>query len=483
MSNRRKVEYASVQRVLMTPEEGPPGVFERVLGFRPSSGSIKGVHLVNDLAQTVLGGAPDHGGDFLCKVIRPEAEDKEHTGEKEMRADRRFGAAFNRAFPPALGARRVLALREAAQLVTNLDGGLYKAGDSMASGLVTHRNLLGFEGFRRFRVGQYIGQTLADEGSSRLRALFDEEGDPITRALRPLLLDGKLVDKTDRSPLPTPSPFDIALGRGLSTLMSQQLSKPVTLRLLALAASLGVILKILGVGREGSRPLVLALAAEQDGPTTPLREEAVISLLRGLDEFYKVVAARLPAHPHAQDIWKRSKDGGLTFEVTGGVPLDEVAAEIVSEARKLNVKPKDDESDAGGDAASGPKERAIYWPERFMHALGRRAGCILPRGNKAGWGKRLVFTPEHVEALVLMLVSPGESLPWKEFWRRAKERLGVVVGANASADAFALRQIGVPHVSVQQLDANANALLAQAVRRGVARRLPDSGAEVGGRLA
>jgi len=482
MSNRRKIEYASLYSVLMTPKEGPPGVFEELLGFRPSSGSIKGVHLMNDLAQTVLGGVPAHGGNFLCKVIRPDAGPEERTGEVALRKDKDFGGPFGRAFPKELGSKRVRALRVAAQLVTNFDGGLYKAGDNMASGLVTHRTLLGSEQFRRFKLGHYVAQALAEEGRARLRSLFDEEGDPITRALRPLLLDAPLVERAERAALPAPTPFDLALGRGLSTLLGQRLSKPVALRLLALAASLGVILKVIGAGRGNGRPLVLALSSEQDGAVTLLREEAVISLQRGFDEFYGAVAARLPAHLGAPGIWQRSRSGGLEFEVTGGLPLEEVAVEILNAARKLTVKSKGDDPEEAAEGA-GQKERAIYWPERFVYALGRRTGCLLPRQNKAGWGKRLALTPEHIEALVLMIVPCGERMQWKEFWRITRDRFGVVVGANVSADALALRQSGVPHINEQHLKENAAALLAQAVRRGIARHLPDSGAEVGGTLS
>jgi hypothetical protein len=482
MPNRKKVEYASLYRVLMTPKEGPPGVFEELLGFRPSSGSIKGVHLMNDLAQTVFSGVPAHNGNFLCKVIRPDADAEERTDEASMRKDKEFGAPFGRAFPKELGPKRVRALRSAAAIVTNFDGGLYKAGDNMASGLVTHRTLLGSEQFRRFKLGQYVAQTLAEEGRARLRSLFDEEGDPITRALRPLLLDAPLLEKAERTALPAPVPFDLALGRGLSTLLGQRLSKPVALRLLALATSLGVILKVIGVGREDGRPLVLALSPEQEGAVTLLREEAVISLQRGFDEFYGAVAARLPAHPEARGIFQRSRSGGLEFEVTGGLSLDEVAVEILNVARKLTVKSKGDDAQEPAEGA-GQKERAIYWPERFVYALGRRTGCVLPRQNKAGWGKRLALTPEHVEALVLMIVPSGDRMQWKDFWRIVRDRFGIVVGANVSADALALRQSGVPHINEQHLKANASALLAQAVRRGVARHLPDNGAEVGGTLS
>jgi hypothetical protein len=55
-----------------------------------------------------------------------------------------------------------------------------------------------------------------------------------------------------------------------------------------------------------------------------------------------------------------------------------------------------------------------------------------------------------------------------------------VVGANDDDDIRAFEQAGVVNVSLEDLDDNAERILAQSVRRGVARRLPDSGSEIGG---
>jgi hypothetical protein len=43
-----------------------------------------------------------------------------------------------------------------------------------------------------------------------------------------------------------------------------------------------------------------------------------------------------------------------------------------------------------------------------------------------------------------------------------------------------LEEAGVLNVSLEDLSSNAELILDQGVRRGVVRRLPDSGAEVGG---
>ena len=57
-------------RSLLASDKDHIGVFEQLLGFRTgSAGSYKPAHLMNDLAQTVLGEPADEG-DFLCHVVR-----------------------------------------------------------------------------------------------------------------------------------------------------------------------------------------------------------------------------------------------------------------------------------------------------------------------------------------------------------------------------------------------------------------------------
>lgn len=467
--SKRKVELETVRRVLMGADD-EPGVFERTIGFRTATTAIKGVHIMNDVAQTILGGAPQHKGDFLCMVLRPDKEG-EGTSERELRSDPRFGGAFNRAFPQGLGARRVDALRRAAGLVLNHDGGVFKAGDSMASALATHRALLGSEGFRRFQVGPYIARILTPAGRARLAELLGDARDPVSRAFRPLLLDAPLEERPRRGLQHELTALDLALGEGLSRLLTHPLSKPATLRAFSLAANLGVVLKILGIGREGGRPLLLALATPATGQKAA-REEAVATLRRSVEAMAQAFADNLPSHPFASDLWER-RGGGEVIEVKGGAPLEAVALQIINEARETRTR----------DRTSAAKEGDFYWPDTFALRLGQRIGCIQPKVDKAGWGKHLALTPELVEVLTLMLAAPGERVSWRGFWTLCRTKLGVLIGAHPSAERVEMERSGVPHVSVEALTKNADALLALAVRRGVARRLPDQGAEVGGSLS
>jgi hypothetical protein len=127
--------------------------------------------------------------------------------------------------------------------------------------------------------------------------------------------------------------------------------------------------------------------------------------------------------------------------------------------------------------------KGVYWPETALTAVGRRAGFVEPQSDNGGWPKRLVLAPDHIEALILMFSSPdSKALGWSDFWGLVAENLGLRVGANLSRDAHDLRQAGLNQVNPVALSVNAEQLLAIAVTRGVARRLPDSGAEVGGGL-
>jgi hypothetical protein len=427
--------------------------FERILGFGTGTGSIKGVHVMNDLAQCVLGGAPAHGGDLLCRVIRETKREKgEDNSDAAMRADERFGEAYRRALPEGLGAGQVSRVREAAASLLGFDGGMYNAGANMASALATHRDLLGFEGFRRFGVGRYLCQILGEQGRGRLAEIFADPSDPLSRALGPLRLSAPLRDTHPGEGEIPLSAFDEALGERLTTLLGHPLTKTALLRHLLMLSTLGVALKILGAGRPDGRPFALATTAEESAGPRPLRQEATQSFSQGVAAFYERVAAQLPEHPRAAELKApRGADAGAFRALVAG-------------------------------AREGALRKEVYWPEDFAVALGRKAGCVLPRRDQAGWGKHLALTSDMVEALILSGTQADAAVSWTDLWAAIREDIGLVVGVGDFDDTKFLREGGVLHVDLDALARNSEIILDQAVRRGVARRLPDSGAEAGGAL-
>jgi len=438
---------------LLMDRDGP-GVFTRTLGFGTGTHVIKGVHVMNDLAQVALGGRPSHNGDLLARVIREEKrEGGEDNSDSAMRTASPLGEVYGRAFPPppALSVHRRTLLRSAIGELVHHDGGVYRPGTSMASGLVTHSGLLGAEGFTRFGVGRYLHDVLGPEGQERVRALYSSATDPYSRALAPLIWSAELTEGSKRAgDAPPPSPFDEALGARLTTLLTHPLAKPHILRLFLHVATLGLFLKVMGVGRAGGRPTILATTAADVSSSRLLRGEATASVRAGVAALDDALARTLAADLTAADRATSADD----------------ATQLLREVR--------------GKRASDSK---LYLPDKFVVALAARAGMILPRTDRAGWGRHLALTSDAVEALTLMYVPPGaRPIAWRALWDGVATDLGLYIGADTYGDACALRDAGVTHVHAEELERNQANILALATRRGVARHLPDGGAEAGGEL-
>ena len=473
MTNTTKKLDAVAGAEVLNNTRNKKGLFSQVLGLSTGTTRLTAVHIMNDLAQSVIGGAPSHRGDILSRIVREDRE-KEDNSHAALRREGDMGERFSHAYPPNLGDPKITQLRRAAGLLLNADGRIYRAGDQMNSGVATHWTMLGFEGFRRFGVGRYIAHLLGEEGRERVRELYlEQDQDPVTRALAPLKFEAPLEDTHPEPVTPTLSEFDEAFSRGLQRLLEHQLSKPTLMRFLALGACLGVALKPFGLGREGGRPTLLALPADDRDKVKALRQPAVQSLNRAVDAMDRAFARTLIKSTEWQELWRAEvHEPWPTVEVVGEVGDLDAAAEFlrVMRAHKSN------------SMKSVVKESAIYWPDAFAIALGKEIGAIAPKKNSAGWGKHLALTPDLVEVLTLMFVSPGEKRSWAKLWGTIRDELGILIGADEYLDSAALKAAGVPRVSLHDLAHNNDIFLNYALRRGIARRLPDKGAEAGGEL-
>jgi len=464
-----------LRQTLMGDKE-QPGIFAQTTGFKTSTTAIKGVHIINDVAQTVLGGRPGHRGDFLARVVR-QNHVAEQNDDRRLRAHPAFGDDYQHAFPEDLSEAHRYALRHALETVVTFDGGIYQPSTAMASGLVAFKDLLGDEGFRRFGVGAFMARLLGPVGMEQLRALLNDPSDPMTRLLAPLCIDsewksaevhseGHGAASRESSPLST---FDLALSLRLQQLLRQPLSKLTRLRFLLLGFTLGLQLRLLGQGRPGGHPIVLASVPLPGGASRPAREEAIQAFSSGLTLHHRVLAQSLLAHPNAQQLFARSpvrEHRCLSF-VALDTPLARAGALL----------------DAASEYRWGSEERRLYWPEDFMVALGRKAGLVMPQRDHGGWGKHLSLTPDALEALIMMFVPAGQTLPWKTLWEQVAEELGLLIGVGEDADRARLRDAGMLQLRSEALEQCASNALTIALDRGLARRLPDEGAEVSGSLA
>lgn len=472
-TERAKKLDAVAGAALLNNSTDRQGLFSQTLGLSTGTNRLTAVHIMNDLAQSVIGGAPSHRGDIFSKIVREDHE-KEDNSHAALRHDEDHGELFDRAYPAELGDRKITQLRHAAQLLLNADGRIYRAGDRMNSGVATHWTMLGFEGFRRFGVGRYIAHLLGESGRERVRELYvKQDRDPVTRALAPLKFEAPLEDTHPEPIEPALSAFDEAFSAGLKRLLEHQLSKPTLLRFLALGACLGVVLKPFGIGREGGRPALLALPADDRSDVRTLRPPAVQSLNRAVDAMDRAFARSLLDAPEWRELWHGEvQEPWPTVEVTGEVTDLDTACDFL---RAMRAHQQNTMKDL-------VKESDIYWPDEFAISLGKEIGAIAPKKNAAGWGKHLALTPDLVEVLTLMFVPPGEKRPWGELWGSIRDNLGILIGADEYLDSLALNGAGVPRVNSADLAYNNDIFLSYALRRGVAKRLPDKGAEAGGEL-
>src|SRR5262249_22184486 len=157
------------------------------------------------------------------------------------------------------------------------------------------------------------------------------------------------------------------------------------LRSFALASSLGILLKVAGAGFPEGRAALLALpAASEARGRRPLRRQAVQSLLRSIDHLDRAIAEALAKHPGADDLW--------STPVHRNEPFIEVPSGPRNAQNSLVAVRKMREHEA--DKRLGEVE--LYWPDEFAVALGRKAGCVEPRDARAGWGRYVALTTEHV---------------------------------------------------------------------------------------
>src|SRR5882762_1676965 len=138
---KRRVSMEATRGVLQGRRD-QAGLLEKLIGFATATTSIKNVHIMNDLAQTVLGGAPEDAGDLLCRTIREGIVDEKYdNSDAGLREDPRFAEKYSRAFPVELGSAQVRRLRLGARTLLNVDGGMYLPGSQMASSVATHAAL------------------------------------------------------------------------------------------------------------------------------------------------------------------------------------------------------------------------------------------------------------------------------------------------------------------------------------------------------
>jgi hypothetical protein len=125
-------------------------------------------------------------------------------------------------------------------------------------------------------------------------------------------------------------------------------------------------------------------------------------------------------------------------------------------------------------ALTGPglKAAGSKSAESCASSLGQRLGIQWPRRQGAGQPYLLPVAAVY-DALVCSLLVPGQVVPIEDFWQLAYERFGLLCGALVPDDQLRLGSVGIPNVSLDDLQRNARAVLDELRRLGYARTYAD----------
>ena len=118
-------------------------------------------------------------------------------------------------------------------------------------------------------------------------------------------------------------------------------------------------------------------------------------------------------------------------------------------------------------------------PETTATFIGRNVGLVYPRESGRG-EKYFIPNSRFLDALVAALILPDEEIPVEEFWQRAKDNFGIVVGAGGTADTSYLNLWGIRQISPKQAAANAKEINSQLKKMGYVTEYADEIAMIKG---
>jgi hypothetical protein len=471
------------------------------LGYSPTSGSIKPVHVANGLCRAALGEYYDPRilNRALNRWANRGAEERHPTEELVADAGDRLGDL-------ALSEHReeLNELRELLRGVLGADGAVFDKNEN-CSYTLTHRTHVTRDHNDR-GTGTFLYHLLAADlghGESPtlplLRELLDDSSDEISVLSLPLIAGEEPISfAIDEESLPdalrmkaaadgaptfrSPIAREIRLGfDALSAYEREQGSKLYSLRRLVGFCGLSLFLHLINRsldyedGRSsrtrrspilldfvqgGWSPIAIAshatynLACKSIERTVGhgvrdalIREHGERWTTRRVEEFIGEIELR-----GSDSVQERKRKHFLEVfrSYSGGANVTEAFALAVVDALLEDMKGT---------------------PFDFARALGVRGGLLAPRGQRAV-KKRYAPSPELLEVLLASTMKVGEELDIEEIAERWWVRYGVITGAR-QADARELTRWSILNATKEDLVANAEAFRATLIDIGHARRYAD----------
>lgn len=485
-------------------------VFDRDVGWRPVSGSIKPVHIANGLFRSLL--RARYNVSRTVTFLRPNGKDTKHSYEYMVQetSDPKFAA-----FADSARKGDFEQLREYARGLLAADKAVFPSADQSSLSL-TCREMISPDNNDR-KVGAFAAALLnGKDDKGKLGQLVRKwlpaselsPGDPITALAWPLL---------SHEPEPLANDKPTALEKNAKT-------KPIIDQLEAAAAQLAehessnqnrlvalertVHFSVLGLlahaqalasggDLDARPPLILTACAEKGSGLALASEESLMRFFRGFEDFLvdqlrERLERKLPVY------YKSPKNEGKTVDVPaqrrdsirnffqkiegykGGQPTDKVLNERVECWQRNGRLP--DKSDASLVMARTLVECYLNEngggnPRGFLQGIGCRAGIIYPHFEGRSGEKRIRPTVPILEVLVKACTPDTHPVPEREFLNTLWNTFGYVTGGRPD-DALLLNEAGLD-VSYDALSENWEQLVTRLADIGLARRYPDNISYIG----
>jgi len=504
-------------------------IYDKNVGWRPVSGSIKPVHVANGLFRDLLDGQHYSIKDLLAFVVPYKNKNSREPHDKKTYkylvrelSDPRYAA-----FKEDRYKEKFEQLRDYAMGLISADKAVFPEPTKSSLTLTCHQMIT--DDYNDREVGRYMAQILrGKEGNGKLGQLVKEllqqtPTDPISVMFSPLL---------SRDPKYSPiasdkcSPYDnenlsgffnnlekaadclysheVLLGNRLTTL--QRVVHFACLSLLSHAQMLSAN------GKQDARvPFLLVMDAPKGSSLAKASEQTLILYYEAFENWLaEQLAARITNNEpivNGEDDENRFKyfpkktkesvKGFFSEEILGckgAVPdrdlvnsrmsiFEQSANKFCPECAWSSV---DDKTwtlilaDALVQCYVQEYESS-GGPEKFLKGLGRQAGIIYPHFQGRSTEKRFKPSVSILDLLVRSCCPAEETMPLPAFLKTLWETYGIIVGGrtgNGIGDHELLANIRVD-ISQNDLEANVNEFVEHLVQIGLARRYPDNISYIG----
>ena len=486
-------------------------VYDSDVGWRPSSGAIKPVHVANGMVRALQRKYYDTTqlNEFAVWWLPGKIPDERRALDALKRADTRGALQAITGSPQEFDRLRRYVLG-----LVGADKALFPAADkssfSLTCGQMASRddNDRGLGDFAAVLLaGSGEGPSLAAEV---LRGLAgDKPGDPVTSLVWPLLSDKPHEYKPKaRSAAALKAHNRKALApihAAADTLATHESSHGNRLQTLHRAVHFACVAThvhaqaLAGNGDPSMRPPALLVIGGARKSDLAAASERSIDIVYGAFEEWlcERLTVRLQkdgqlaeriALPNVERLDGRSMRAFLSRVGSAKKPHDMPSKDELDGRLALYREIHQDMPDATNATLIARTLVSCYvdeydsgGPRRFLQALSRKAGLLYPHFQGNARDKRLRPSVAILDVLVRGCVPAGRLVPLQEFLATLWDRFGLVVGGRREEDWDDVEALGRWGLAVEPkaLEENTDAFVDELVMMGLARRYPDDVAFVG----